>query len=71
MTFAYPTPDGVVVTDATGRKTTLRFGLGGQLIQVRDGAGRIVNFSYDSRFQLGGLQGPGGEPYHYRIRRSG
>ena len=55
----------VTVTDATNRATTLRFGFGGQLVQVRDADGRIVGFGYDSKFQLDGLGGPGGEEYDY------
>lgn len=65
VTFGYVSPGGVVVTDATGRPTTLKFGLGGQLAQVRDADGRIAAFGFDSRFELTDLTGPGGERYRY------
>ena len=41
VTYTYDTAGGVTVTDATGRQTFLAFGLGGQLAQVRDSAGRV------------------------------
>lgn len=65
VTFDYVSPGGVKVTDATGKATLLNFGLGGQLVQMRDGAGRIVNLGIDGKFQLSQLSGPGGEQYHY------
>ena len=40
------------------RHPTLRFGLGGQLAQVRDGDGRIVDFELRLRFQLRELDRP-------------
>ncbi len=63
--FGYRGEGEVTVTDASGRSTTLYFGLGGQLAQVRDGDGRIVSFDYDDDFQLAKLLGPGGERYRY------
>ncbi len=65
VTFAYGTAGEVTVTDATNRPTKLFFGVGGQLAQVRDAAGRVVGFGYDSQFQFSGLGGPGGEQYRY------
>ncbi len=64
-------PGRVLVTDASGRQTTLYFGLGGQLAQVRDGDGRIVRFGYDGRSQFAGLTGPGGERYRYSYDANG
>jgi YD repeat-containing protein len=64
-------PGRVVVTDASGRETTLFFGLGGQLAQVRDGDGRIVDFGYDGRYQFSSLTGPGGERYRYTYDPTG
>ncbi|HUE69399.1 MAG TPA: RHS repeat-associated core domain-containing protein, partial [Pirellulaceae bacterium] len=58
-------PGQVVVLDATGKRTSLQFGLGGQLAQVRDGEGRVVQFGYDKQFQFASLTGPGGERYRY------
>ncbi|WP_145234608.1 putative Ig domain-containing protein [Urbifossiella limnaea] len=58
-------PGRVRVTDASGRVTTLNFGLGGQLVQVRDGDGRVVSFGYDTKAQFSDLTGPGGERYRY------
>src|SRR5262249_19005649 len=58
-------PGHVVVTDASGRQTSLDFGLGGQLVRVRDGGGRVVNFGYDSKSQFTRLVGPGLETYRY------
>ena len=65
VTYAYDSAGTVTVTDATGRATQLLYGLGGQLAQVRDGEGRIVNFTYDDLAQLTQLLGPGGERYRY------
>jgi RHS repeat-associated protein len=71
VTFGYDSPGGVTVTDATSRVTRLNFGLGGQLAQVRDGAGRIVEFGYDGQFQFTSLTGPGGERYRYSYDNRG
>lgn len=65
VTIAYDDAGTVIVQDATERSTILKYGLGGQLAQVRDGEGRTVNFGYDSAFQLSQLTGPGGETYRY------
>lgn len=71
ITFNYVSEGGVKVVDATGRDTLLNFGLGGQLAQVRDSDGRIVEFGYDSRFQFSRLGGPGGEQYNYAYDATG
>src|SRR5262249_21842096 len=65
ITFAYGTAGGVIVTDATGRQTVLSYGLGGQLAQVRDADGRIVNLGNNASLQLTQLLGPAGEKYAY------
>lgn len=65
VTFAYDSAGGVMVTDATGRRTQLFFGIGGQLAQVRDGEGNVVALQYDNRLQLTSLLGPLGEQYRY------
>jgi len=76
ITFGYAPinegdPGQVVVTDATGGRTTLQFGLGGQMAQVRDGDGRIVHFGYDQQLQVVSLTGPGGERYRYSYDATG
>ena len=71
VSFEYVSPGGVLVTDASNRVTHLNFGLGGQLAEVRDGAGRIVSFGYDSQFQFDALGGPGGEQYDYTYDDNG
>jgi RHS repeat-associated protein len=65
VTYSYDTTGGVTVTDATGRATSLYYGLNGQVAQVRDGAGRVVNLSYNSTGTVSQLVGPSGEKYTY------
>ena len=65
VSFSYDQAGEVTVTDATGLKSFLSFGLGGQLVQTRDGAGRIVTLGYNSQSQLDQLRGPGGETSRY------
>jgi len=71
VTFTNDSAGTVIVQDATRRTTILKYGLGGQLAQVRDGEGRLVNFSYGDTFQLSQLLGPGGERYRYTYGASG
>ncbi len=71
VTFNYVSAGGVKVVDGTGRDTLLNFGLGGQLAQVRDADGRIVEFGYDAKFQFSQLGGPGGEQYDYAYDATG
>ena len=71
VTFSYDSAGTVTVQDATGRSTILKYGLGGQLAQVRDGEGRLVNFGYGDTFQLSQLLGPGGERYRYTYGANG
>ena len=62
----------MTVTDATGRKTLLAYGLDGQLAQVRDGDGRHRRTSsYDTQLQLTQLVGPSGETYRYTYDANG
>jgi YD repeat-containing protein len=65
VTYSYDSAGGVIVTDATGRQTFLEYGLNGQIAQVRDGDGRVVNFAFDSQSALSQLVGPSGEKYGY------
>src|SRR5262249_4003442 len=62
--YAYDSAGGVTVTDATDRTTFLAYGLGGQLEQVRDGAGRVVDLT-NGMGMLMQLVGPSGEKYAY------
>jgi YD repeat-containing protein len=63
VTYNYGSPGGVTVTDSTGRQMVMDFGLGGQVAQVRDGQGRLVNLGYDSSFQVTQVVGPDGARY--------
>ena len=65
VTYAYDSTGGVTVTDATGVTTSISYGLDGQIAQVRDAEGRIVNLAYDSMTLPAQLVGPGGEKYSY------
>jgi YD repeat-containing protein len=65
VSYAYDSAGTITVTDATDRTTQLLYGLRGQLAQVRDGEGRVVNFGYDEISRLTQLRGPGGERYSY------
>ena len=65
VTYAYDTTGGVTVTDATGARRRSSYGLNGQIAQVRDGEGRIVNLGYNSIDDASQLVGPSGEKYCY------
>ena len=59
------------VADATGRRTTLSFGLGGQLLQVRDGNGHVVGSATTADLSSVEMRGPGGERYRYGYDANG
>ena len=65
VTYTYGGLGIVTVTDAANRSTVLKYGLGGQLAQIIDGKGNVVNLGYDDKYQLTQLTGPSGEQYHY------
>jgi RHS repeat-associated protein len=65
VTYAYDDTGRVTVTDAAGNVTTLLYGADGQIAQVRDGQGRIVNLGYNSALMPSQLVGPSGEKYSY------
>lgn len=65
VAFAYDNQGNVEVSDATSRTTLLSFGLGGQIVRVRDGEGSIVRFGYGQDSQLSRLIGPSGEEFEY------
>jgi RHS repeat-associated protein len=71
ITFVYDSNGTVTVVDATSRTNVISYGLGAQIAQVRDGAGRIVTFSYDGTNQLTQLLGPSGEQYRYSYGANG
>jgi len=48
--YAYDSAGTITVTDATSRKTILSFGVGGQLIKVRDGTGNTLGLTYDGDY---------------------
>jgi RHS repeat-associated protein len=63
--FVYDDVGTVTVLDATSRKATLAYGLGGDLLQVKDGLGDTTQFTYDKQMQLTQIVGPMGELYRY------
>ncbi len=65
VTFTYDPAGTITVLDAAGRQAVLYFGLGGRLVQVRDGEGNVLSKVYDDDYHVTGLTGPGGQRYAY------
>ncbi|MHC4404183.1 MAG: RHS repeat domain-containing protein, partial [Planctomycetota bacterium] len=71
VTYDYDSAGTVTITDATDRQTVLYFGVGGQLVQARDGEGNVLNLGYDGNYQLAGLAGPSNQQYRYSYDSQG
>ncbi len=71
VTYTYDTAGGVTITDATGRTTYLGYGVDGQIAQVRDGDGNVLNLDYNTQSLLDQLVGPIGEKYGYSYDSDG
>ncbi|MBI5050293.1 MAG: RHS domain-containing protein [Nitrospirae bacterium] len=70
LTFAYTGSDLTLITDSSGRTTTLTYDSNHRIISIIDTAGRIITFTYNSNF-LNTVTDPLGATWSYTYDTNG
>ena len=71
LTYSYPGPGEMTVTDALGDSTTYRYGLNGEVAQTQDALGDVTQYTYNAVGELTGEVTPGGESISVSYDASG